>query len=142
MSQTALADRMSELGNRWHQSTVTKIEAAGRSVRIGEARDLATILETTVDALTAIGTAEAASIEALTTMALRTRQAWRERVEGHRSWVRALTELRSQIESARDLAGRSERVDEALSFAEETLLMADDDPAAPRKSEGASDVAH
>jgi transcriptional regulator with XRE-family HTH domain len=141
MSQTTLAERMSELGHRWYQSTVTKIEAGRRAVRIGEARDLATILETTVDALSAIGTDEAASIEALTTSAIAVRKAWQQHAESDNAYRKALRELRELIQANREMATRSERVNDALAFAEESLLMAQPDVSAA-EPEGRRDVAH
>jgi len=141
MSQTALAERMSGLGHRWHQSTVTKIEAGRRAVRIGEARDLATILDTTVDELSAIGTDEAAAIEALTTSAIAVRKAWQQHAESNVTYRAALRELRELIQANREMAARSDRVNDALAFAEQSLLMAQPDTPAARP-EGARDVAH
>lgn len=140
MSQADLARQMSDRGWPWHQQTVTRVEAGQRVVRLGEAKDIASILNTSVDALSG----EDAVTRALVDAATAARKAWQHRIEGHHAWLRALSELRAQIKAARRLAERSERVDDALSFAEGTLLMAEDDPLAVRQQapEGARDVTH
>ena len=49
MSQSALAAAMTERGYRWHQQTVTRVEAGEQPVRFGELEQLAEILRTSVD---------------------------------------------------------------------------------------------
>lgn len=44
MSQTILAQRMSEAGHRWHQPTVVRVETGRRPVRASELAALATTL--------------------------------------------------------------------------------------------------
>jgi transcriptional regulator with XRE-family HTH domain len=140
ISQVALAERMAELGHRWYQSTVTKIEGGRRAVRIGEARDLAAILETTVDALSA-DTAETAAVERLVAAGIAVRKAWQQHAEGENALRKARRELGELIQESRKLAAQSERVDEALAFAEESLLMAEPVTGA-KHPKGARDVSH
>ena len=58
LSQSALADTMTDRGHGWHQQTVGRVEAGRQSVRFGEAVDLAEILHTSLDYFT-WGSAEA-----------------------------------------------------------------------------------
>jgi transcriptional regulator with XRE-family HTH domain len=51
LSQRALAEEMAELGFRFRQQTIARIEAADRVVGVGESRALARACHTTVDAL-------------------------------------------------------------------------------------------
>jgi transcriptional regulator with XRE-family HTH domain len=64
LSQSALAEAMSERKHAWHQQTVAKVEAAARPLRLAEAADLADILRTTLDRLLWTGP-EANAAEAL-----------------------------------------------------------------------------
>lgn len=142
VSQVALAQHMADRGHRWHQSTVFKVEAGRRAVRIGEAKDLAAILDTTVDSLSATGD------DRLMTAAIEARKAWQHYAESHlaslgarNAWDRKLAELAAAIKSARELPD-SERPEEELHFAEDTFLMASEDPAAVREHEGADHGSH
>jgi transcriptional regulator with XRE-family HTH domain len=51
LSQRELAEHMAELGFRFRQQTIARIEAADRVVGVGESRALARVCRTTVDAL-------------------------------------------------------------------------------------------
>lgn len=46
LTQSALARAMSERGWKWNQNIVAKVESGGRPLRLAEANDLATILNT------------------------------------------------------------------------------------------------
>ena len=52
MSQGRLAEEMARRGWPWHQQTVTRVETGRRMVRLGEAKAVAEILETSLDMLT------------------------------------------------------------------------------------------
>src|SRR5208283_4617751 len=52
MSQGRLADEMAARGWPWRQQTVTRVENGRRMVRLGEAKAVAEILETSLDRLT------------------------------------------------------------------------------------------
>ena len=52
MSQGRLADEMGARGWPWRQQTVTRVENGRRMVRLGEAKAVAEILETSLDKLT------------------------------------------------------------------------------------------
>ena len=52
MSQGRLADEMTARGWPWRQQTVTRVETGRRMVRLGEAKAVAEILETSLDVLT------------------------------------------------------------------------------------------
>ena len=62
MSQSALADAMTERGYPWHQQTVGRVEAGRQSVRFGEVEQLAQILKTSMDRFS-WGSAEANETE-------------------------------------------------------------------------------
>jgi transcriptional regulator with XRE-family HTH domain len=64
MSQGRLADEMAARGWPWRQQTVTRVETGRRMVRLGEAKAVAEILETSLDMLT-MPTDEARVIEHL-----------------------------------------------------------------------------
>jgi transcriptional regulator with XRE-family HTH domain len=52
VSQSRLAEEMAARGWPWHQQTVTRVESGRRMVRLGEAKAVAEILETSLDRLT------------------------------------------------------------------------------------------
>lgn len=43
MSQSDIAYRMTQLGHPWHQTTVAKVEAKDRGLRLGEAMSLSAL---------------------------------------------------------------------------------------------------
>jgi transcriptional regulator with XRE-family HTH domain len=55
MTQTSLAAAMRERGFRWHQTTVTRVEAGRQHLTIEEAAALAGLFGVGLDALTASG---------------------------------------------------------------------------------------
>jgi hypothetical protein len=141
MSQAELARRMADRGWPWHQQTVGRVEAGQRVVRLGEAKDLASILETTIDAL-GEPTTENGIVKGLVDASIATRKAWQDSVQGDMALRTALSELRQRIQNARPLAATSDRLDDALGLAEDTLLMASPDTVADREPEDARDVSH
>jgi transcriptional regulator with XRE-family HTH domain len=141
LSQAELARRMAEKGWPWHQQTVGRVEAAQRVVRLGEAKDLASILETTVDAL-GEPTTENGIVRALLGASTAARKAWQQQAEGTLALQGALAELRQRIQAARPLASTSDRLDTALGVAEDTLLMASPDTVTGREREDVRDESH
>ncbi len=77
LSQVALAQEMESLGWPWHQQTVTRIESGRRLVRLGEAKSVADILETSLDQLTE-PTVAMQRTELLAASVRRARTAWRQ----------------------------------------------------------------
>ena len=76
MSQGRLAEEMTARGWPWRQQTVTRVETGRRTVRLGEARAVAEVLETSLDMLT-IRTDEARVIESLTGLIRRVKASYR-----------------------------------------------------------------
>jgi transcriptional regulator with XRE-family HTH domain len=140
ISQAELARRMADRGWPWHQQTVGRVEAGQRVVRLGEAKDLAAILETTIDAL-GEPTTENGIVKGLVDASTAARKAWQQQVEGDLALRSALDVLRRRIQDARPLAPTSDRVDYALGIAEDTLLMAEPVVAA-KDTKAARDVSH
>jgi transcriptional regulator with XRE-family HTH domain len=76
MSQGRLAEEMAARGWPWRQQTVTRVETGRRMVRLGEAKAVAEILETSLDMLT-MRTDEARIIESLTDLIRRVKGSYR-----------------------------------------------------------------
>lgn len=112
MSQGRLAEEMTARGWPWHQQTVTRVENGRRMVRLGEAKAVAEILETSLDRLTQ-PTGEMRVIELLSEWTHQARTAWLAIKE---STVRLLN-AKGNLRSHPAVAGAepaSERVLEAL----------------------------
>lgn len=120
MSQAELARQMKGRGWPYHQQTVHKVEAGARKVGLGEAKDLAEILGTSVDRLT-WPTREASLVEVLNTAASRARAA----VEQIAIGTRSLAAARRQLELSLAEAERAEspRVQDAAAEAREALRL-------------------
>jgi transcriptional regulator with XRE-family HTH domain len=76
MSQGRLAEEMAARGWPWRQQTVTRVETGRRMVRLGEAKAVAEILETSLDMLT-MRTDEARTIEYLADRIRRVKTSYR-----------------------------------------------------------------
>jgi transcriptional regulator with XRE-family HTH domain len=76
MSQGRLAEEMAARGWPWRQQTVTRVETGRRMVRLGEAKAVAEILETSLDMLT-MRTDEARTIEYLADRIRRVKASYR-----------------------------------------------------------------
>ena len=75
MSQGRIADEMAARGWPWRQQTVTRVENGRRMVRLGEAKAVAEILETSLDELTQ-PTEEMRVVELLSEWTHQARVAW------------------------------------------------------------------
>jgi len=75
VSQSRLAEEMAARGWPWRQQTVTRVETRQRIVRLGEAKAVAEILETSLDTLTQ-PTGEMRVVETLSEWTHQARSAW------------------------------------------------------------------
>ncbi len=112
MSQGRLADEMAARGWPWRQQTVTRVETGRRMVRLGEAKAVAEILETSLDRLTQ-PTGEMRVVELLSEWTHQARSAWLAIKESTVQLLNAKGNLRIHPAVA-DAEPASERVLEAV----------------------------
>lgn len=117
LSQSELGKRMRACGFRWHQQTVSAIEAGDQPVKWADAVAVAEILGTTLDRLT-WASPEANAVEWLNSAAAQVR-ASAEAVAG--AVQRLLVDLDGAQAALRDVVHASHRADEARSHVRHAL---------------------
>lgn len=119
MGQRELAERMAARGHRWHQNTVARTEAGGRTPNALEAHDLADILGVSADRFDWLPP-EAAGVAVVGDAATRVTDAFRDAVlavaEVHAAQVQASTALAGHHGS------RYQRVREATESLEAVIV--------------------
>jgi transcriptional regulator with XRE-family HTH domain len=119
LSQRELAQEMADLGFRFRQQTIARIEAADRVVGVGESRALARACRTTVDALVRPG-ALARDAWLIRDAARKVRET-RDQMEAlHLIGSNARADLERLIRAAED-AGRSDAIAEEIAIGRRAL---------------------
>jgi transcriptional regulator with XRE-family HTH domain len=126
LSQRALADRMAGYGHRWYPQTVSRVEAAERTVSVGEAILLARFTQASVDDLARApklsqeGMALRGAIGVLHTAWIDAAKAAVHLVEARAQLERALAYIREQ--------GKAEELAAEIDLAERVLRDSKDSP--------------
>lgn len=123
MSQGRLAEEMAARGWPWRQQTVTRVETGRRMVRLGEAKAVAEILETSLDMLT-MRTDEARIIEHLADLIRKVKISYRWIAGWTNELLRAREELRVNPFVVTGGAGESSRVQQMAAEARDMQRLA------------------
>ncbi len=123
LSQSEVAEKMTERGFACHQQTIAKVERGARSVRIGEAQALAAIVETSVDYLM-MPTDAAIYDRLLITERSKSKRLYEALVENTSDLLKLQMELHSAIEKAKEVGG--ERIEKSIRLATERLAFTPD----------------
>jgi transcriptional regulator with XRE-family HTH domain len=127
LSQRELAEEMAELGFRFRQQTIARIEAADRVVGVGESRALARACGTTVDTLVRPG-ALARDAWLIIDAARTVRETGSQLAALQLRQSNARAELERLIRQAQD-AGRADALAEEIAIGQRAL-----EPARPRSA--------
>lgn len=109
ISQRDLAEAMTGRGHAWYQQTVTRVEAGKQGIRFSEVKDLAEILETSLDRFTWT-TPETSAVGLLRNSATAAKVAWESVAAGIPRLLAALTAAEARAVQFRE--NRSARVRE------------------------------
>ncbi len=123
ISQGRLADEMVARDWPWRQQTVTRVETGRRMVRLGEAKAIAEILDTSLDMLT-MRTDEARIIEHLADLIRKVKVSYRLIAASTTELLRARHQLRANPFVATGGAGESSRVQQMAAEARDVQQLA------------------
>jgi FtsZ-interacting cell division protein YlmF len=126
VSQGRLAEEMTARGWPWRQQTVTRVETGRRMVRLGEAKAVAEILETSLDMLT-MRTDEARTIEYLAGLIRKVKASYCLIASATTELLRAREALRANPAVAAGGAGESSRVLELVDEARDVQQLTPED---------------